>query len=222
MVLTRPQAKAAFHHVLDDVLGRGDDTPLKSSLLYDGIEDIFSLITIDTDTINHLTFEDPNKAGQRLPVPKGDKSLVRVFCAYVIHCNNIGTPINDNWSGITQTDFDTFRVDPSYVSSLHGGTTVPGSTAVSSSSAPSTATKYSPAELFRRGIKRDPSLFPTLKDEKFNDSWHRSFSNQARAQDVSEVLDPLYTPSTTEERDLFLEKQRFLYAVLEAKVAGSY
>ena len=218
MVLTRPQAKAAFHHVLDDVLGRGDDTPLKSSLLYDGIEDIFSLITIDTDTINHLTFEDPNKAGQRLPVPKGDKSLVRVFCAYVIHCNNIGTPINDNWSGITQTDFDTFRVDPSYVSSLHGGTTVPGSTAVSSSSAPSTATKYSPAELFRRGIKRDPSLFPTLKDEKFNDSWHRSFSNQARGQDISEVLDPLYTPSTTEERDLFLEKQKFLYAVLEAKV----
>ena len=45
-----------------------------------------------------------------------------------------------------------------------------------------------------------------------------SLISQARAQDVNKVLDPLYTPTTTEERDLFIEKQKFLYAVLESKV----
>jgi hypothetical protein len=66
--------------------------------------------------------------------------------------------------------------------------------------------------------KRDPTLFPTLKDEKFNDNWHCSFVNQARAQDVSEVLDPKYMPMTDKDNDLFIEKQKYVYAVLESKV----
>jgi hypothetical protein len=61
-------------------------------------------------------------------------------------------------------------------------------------------------------------LFPTLKEEKFNDTWHQSFANQACAQDVIQVLDPNYVPTTPEEKDLFEEKQKFLYAVLEQKV----
>ena len=51
-----------------------------------------------------------------------------------------------------------------------------------------------------------------------NDQWHRTFANQARAQDVSDVLDPAYKPSTPAEKDLFQEKQKYLYAVLESKV----
>jgi hypothetical protein len=61
-------------------------------------------------------------------------------------------------------------------------------------------------------------LFPTLKDEKFNDNWHQSFVNQARAQDVSQVLDASYVPTTNEETELLSEKQKYVYAVLEAKV----
>jgi hypothetical protein len=40
MVLTRGEAKAAFNHVLDIVLGRGDGSLLKSE---EGIDDIFAL-----------------------------------------------------------------------------------------------------------------------------------------------------------------------------------
>jgi hypothetical protein len=72
--------------------------------------------------------------------------------------------------------------------------------------------------MFKRGIKRDPSVYPVLKDELYNDSWHRSFANQARAQDVSDVLDAAYLPVTPVETELFQEKQKFLYAVLESKV----
>jgi hypothetical protein len=51
------------------------------------------------------------------------------------------------------------------------------------------------------------------------DKWHHTFSNLAWAQDLlSDVLDENYTPVTTVDIDLFTEKQKFLYAVLEAKV----
>jgi hypothetical protein len=72
--------------------------------------------------------------------------------------------------------------------------------------------------LFKRGIKRDFKAFPALKDDKLNDQWHRTFVNMARAQDLSDVLNPKYIPQTTTAYDLFWGKQKFLYAVLEAKV----
>ena len=37
MVLTKAETKDAFNHVLDTILGRSDDTPLKSTLANDGI-----------------------------------------------------------------------------------------------------------------------------------------------------------------------------------------
>jgi hypothetical protein len=72
--------------------------------------------------------------------------------------------------------------------------------------------------MFKRGIKRDPSVFPTLKDELLNDQWHRSFVSQARAQDLSNDLNASYNPTTPKETDLFQEKQKYLYAFLESKV----
>ena len=47
MVITRPQARKAFNHILDVVFDQGDGTPLKSSLVDDAIDDIFSLVSID-------------------------------------------------------------------------------------------------------------------------------------------------------------------------------
>jgi hypothetical protein len=69
--------------------------------------------------------------------------------------------------------------------------------------------------MFKRGIKCDPTVYPTLKDELWNDNWHHTFANQARAQDVHDVLDEKYVPSTPAENDLFQEKQKFLCAILE-------
>ena len=57
-----------------------------------------------------------------------------------------------------------------------------------------------------------------VKDEKYHDSWNRSFMNQARAQDLSDILDDTYVPRTQKDIELFKDKQKFLYAVLETKV----
>jgi hypothetical protein len=62
MVLTRSQARAAFNYVLDKVLGIDDNSPLKSALLCEGINDILSLVTFplqynnDQDILKDVTF----------------------------------------------------------------------------------------------------------------------------------------------------------------------
>ena len=214
MTLTRKESRTAYHHVLDNVLGYADGTPLKEALRHDGLGEIEDLLTIPLADIDTLTYEDPAKAGNLLPMPKGHKNIVCLFKDFVHHHIQSASTITSitEWLAITADDFNDFRLQtPVLTSSVaHHPPSV--------LSAPSATNKYTPAALFKRGIKRDPSLFPTLKDEKYNDTWHRSFATQARAQDVSEVLDDKYKPTTQEQRDLFLEKQKYVYAVLESKV----
>jgi len=74
--------------------------------------------------------------------------------------------------------------------------------------------KQDPLSDFKKGIKQDPTLFTVLKDPKLWDPWHCSTMAQARAQDVSEVLDSSFVPQPGEEL-LFEAKQKYLYAVFE-------
>jgi hypothetical protein len=53
---------------------------------------------------------------------------------------------------------------------------------------------------------------------KYHDFWHRSFNTQTVAQDVADVLDEMYVPTTVDDIELFSEKQKFVYAVLESNV----
>ena len=47
---------------------------------------------------------------------------------------------------------------------------------------------------FKQGIKRDISAYPTLKDEKYYESFKRSVLVTARAHDCEEILQPTYRP----------------------------
>ena len=216
MVVTRPQAKAAFNHVLDNVLGRDDSSPLKQSLLKENVQDIFDLCSMEESTINVLCY-DKSPTETDVDVSRTDKTLLRIVITYVGYLRTSGTNAltqATDWMALTQEDFDDFRITK-YTPPLSQPS--PIATSSTTATAPP-STKYTPAELFRRGIKRDPSLFPVLKEEKFNDTWHRSFVNQARAQDVIQVLDKAYVPSTAEDKDLFDEKQKYVYAILERTV----
>ena len=216
MVVTRQEASAIFDHILDQVLSRYGSGDLKAALAREGFNDLFTLMSIDDDTIDDLEYPDPNDATKTIPVRRSDKATVKLWREYVLHRNTSSDPIGDNWLQVTQAQFDEFRISPASIGRFSSTSVVApthtGRIRTSSSS------KFSKADLFRKGIKRDPSLFPTLKDEKFNDSWHRSFMTQARAQDVDKVLDETYVPSSQEEKDLFTEQQKYVFAVLESKV----
>ena len=180
MVETRQEAKAAFDHILDNVLNRYGSEELKKALINEGLEDVFFLMSIDDNTIDALEYPDPLDATRTIPVRKGDKSVLKLWREYVLHRIETENPVGDNWLNVTQAKFDAYRIDPTNIARLSatGGT---GSTALvqTTANAPTLASTFTMVELFCKGIKRDPSLFPTLKDEKFNDSWHRSFMTQA-------------------------------------------
>ena len=216
MVVTRENAKAIFDHVVDQILSRSGSGILKASLSREGYDDILSLMTIDDETIENLTYPDPDDASNSLNLRRSDKAMLKLWREYVLHREASDNPIGDNWLQVTQADFDAFRISPSNIARLSTASLMAPVNQGHTSA--STAPKFSKVDIFRKGIKRDMSLFPTLKDKRFNDAWHRSFVAQARAQDVDKVLDGSYIPSTQEEKDLFTKQQKYIYAVLEAKV----
>ena len=65
---------------------------------------------------------------------------------------------------------------------------------------------------FRKGIEREETAYPILKDERYFDSFSRSLYITAKSHECEEVLDPEYT-LTNSEKELFEAKQVlcFLY-----------
>ena len=67
---------------------------------------------------------------------------------------------------------------------------------------------------FKKSIKREASAYSTLKDERYFDKFQRDLFITAKSHDVSEILDPTFTPgSSPEEQELFEAKQVFMYKV---------
>ena len=60
---------------------------------------------------------------------------------------------------------------------------------------------------FKKGIKREETAYPTLKDERYFDGFSRSLYITAKSHECEQVLNPDYTP-TNAEKDLF-EANRF-------------
>ena len=111
MVLSKPQRRAAFNLIFDVVLGHGDGSPLKTSLINNGFVDIYGLINIFNDDIDSLTYPDPQDMSKHNAVSNTDKCLIHVFSGYLLHCNYNGFPIGDNWTSITPADLDSFCVN---------------------------------------------------------------------------------------------------------------
>ena len=67
---------------------------------------------------------------------------------------------------------------------------------------------------FKRGIKRDISAYPTLKDEKYYESLKRYVLVTARTHDCEEILPPTFRPrGDADSLELFRLKNDFMYSV---------
>jgi hypothetical protein len=178
---------------------------------------------LTNDVIDSLTYDSPDDEEFEVPILKSEKALMSTFLVFIIHRTNIINPVGNNWSFITKAEFDDFRIDPTHMGCRRNVQNVTGASNTSTVTTPRYAIKQAPpaAEIFKKRIRRDQSLFPTLKDDKFHDSWHRAFENQAHAQDIADVLDPNYSPTSPPEQELFTMKQVFVYAALESKVLTS-
>ena len=73
---------------------------------------------------------------------------------------------------------------------------------------------------FKKGAKRDASVYPIFKNDKYYDTFQRSFLANLKAQDLYDVADPDYDPESGDlyEHELFQGKQSFVYSVLVASL----
>jgi hypothetical protein len=62
--------------------------------------------------IDELTFQDDE--GQRKPVPKGCRNIIRIFKDYMAYRHKNDNPVGDDYNGVTPDLFDAFRLDPSH------------------------------------------------------------------------------------------------------------
>ena len=91
----------------------------------------------------------------------------------------------------------------------------PSVTASDPRAAPSTPSCPTQLLNFKRGIKRDISAYPTLKDEKYYQSFKRSVLVTARAHDCEEILQPTFRPrGDADSLELFGWKNDFRYSVI--------
>ena len=78
-----------------------------------------------------------------------------------------------------------------------------------------TSESYTTLTNFKKGIKRDASAYPILKNERYYNTFIRHFKATAKAQGLNTLMDPNFTPGSDEyEQQLFQEQQDFLYSVL--------
>ena len=69
---------------------------------------------------------------------------------------------------------------------------------------------------FKKGTKRDASVYPIFKNDKYYDIFQRSFLANLKAQGLYDVADPDHDPESGDiyEQELFQVKQSFVYSVL--------
>ena len=69
---------------------------------------------------------------------------------------------------------------------------------------------------FKKGTKRDASVYPIFKNDKYYDTFQRSFLANLKAQGLYDVADPDHDPESGDiyEKELFQGKQSFVYSVL--------
>ena len=158
----RKAAATAFTHIMENVLGCAADHPLRKALAKEGYTTMMDIPMLDYDTINGFTY-DKSDSEKDVELPKFHKALLVCLIKFKLWRDAEGDPVVGKWEKVTKDEFDDFRTGPNFVnSSRFDGTPTakPHATTGSSAASTSTSLKYSPAELFKRGIKRDPNAFP--------------------------------------------------------------
>ena len=69
---------------------------------------------------------------------------------------------------------------------------------------------------FKKGTKRDASVYPIFKNDKYYDTFQRAFLANLKVQGLYDVADPDHDPEHGDiyEQELFKGKQSFVYSVL--------
>ena len=165
-----------------------------------------------------MTYDDPgdgtHAATADMPLQKVHKWTLKALQSYAWYCSDVEGADNmnlDEWRAINHGEFQNFQLNifPSlgYTNTpIHGGTAGrPGAT----------RSPPSPLAEWKKGVKRDMTLYIELRQDKEWDRWNTRLHATTRTQEVDRVPDPNFSPRDAEDRALFEAQQNYMYAVFE-------
>ena len=165
------EKKEILKHVLENVLLSPVDSPTYKALENAGISSIVDLITYPDEEIRKLQVKI--HSGNYQDLNTGLKQALIYFkqWAVILIQDNGGDLLpKDEWKGLTRADFNKWRIGQ-----LSSSANIPAVPSFTTAAAASPATVSTDVTLFKRSIRRDASLFPSLKEDHMWNSWNLSF-----------------------------------------------
>ena len=220
MTSTRGEnAKMAYEKMITELLEHKLDGPidraLRNAIVNKDIRLVMNLTPMDISTLVYQHKDDIKYT----PLAVGYKNLIRCVQSFYWYRKGEENDIDSSWSNVDIDSFEQYRMnefdsaDPhTRPSKITGSLFSPPSQLVSRGTAEHKT--LSLVDQFKKGIKRDASVFPVLKEGRQFDDWQGDFVTIAESQGLEEIIDVNYRPLTTDGNDLFNEKQKFMYSVL--------
>ena len=147
------------------------------TLKRNGITDIIGIFALNKIEIEALDYKEKGKTSK---LNRGQLSMICILSAYNTKHIRAGVPLKVlDWLTITHEMFDEFRILYNPAEYFVVPATTASSTTGTPPSNPSRTPPFDPIQDFKRRIKRDPSMFPVLKDSKQWDPWYVDTKAQA-------------------------------------------
>jgi hypothetical protein len=209
---TKAQKKAILAHVLNEVIEDTEDGgtpgPIALALIAEGIQDVHDILNYSDDLFATLQYTPTDGAVTTLTRPQGNMlKMLKGFIGWKSHTGEAIT-MKDQWMALTFAELGQFRATTTWFGMTNNGTAI-------LMPIPGTGFRRDPVAEFNKGIKRDIHAYSTIKQDQQWDNWNRGTIGQARAQDVSNVLNPNYNPTYAIELALFNEQTKFVFGVFE-------
>jgi hypothetical protein len=214
--------KQLFERVFKSILELEDVDPLLRVIARKKSTSVLEVIEYSKSTIEKLDTLEAD--GSIKEIPLHSKSLIKILKSWDVHLIAQQGLRRVDWfdeSIVNIDEFGDFRAaiydpDAPLRSITRPTTTSSVPYPVSLSTLATSSSKYTPADEFLRGVKRDKMHSLNLKDEKQWDKWKRATISTIYAHGYDNIISPAYIPMTPNDINLFREQNKFMYDVFLA------
>ena len=212
VIITRANNKEIFEQIIENAFPDDKqliiDTLTHDLLAYNDVHKLKSLSDRTIDNIQQVNCEEGSNVSTLTNMADSNKQMLRILVSYVNRREQEAGMLftYQEWMGLTPEDFHTFR-SLEYNVPPRPQVQQPRVTTID----PYHEQKLE-LEVFKHSIKRDTTVYPTLREDQQWDTWNRSTLTLARTHDVSEVFDDKYEPTNDYSKELFKQKQAFVYS----------
>ena len=187
--------------------------PVMLALEQAGVRTASNLISLEVSQDVPLKYDRPaegaDKAKKNVPLLPAEMCQIKGLKDYIrYHMMNVANKYyesREDWEQLTAKGFVCFRVNIA--------PTLPPDEAPSAQVTKPPPVINDPLRDWKKGIKRDMSIFKEMKRTKEWEQWDTQFRADVTTRGLSNVLDPNYVPATYDDKMLFREQQHYMYAV---------